>query len=325
MFCCIRLDCMYLRSCSHYFMHRVLVPSFFLFVGVVFLSGCGETRLATDLGKSQRVGAWKIGNPYQINGQWYYPSEDWSYRKKGIASWYGGEFGGKETANGEIFDPNALTAAHKTLPLPTLVRVTNLENGRALVVRINDRGPFAGDRLIDMSRRGAQLLGFSDSGTARVRVEILEKESRLLKARAIAGYADAMPEVAAVPRPEVKRGESLAPPQTIHNQAKAESQGFVKVSQSVLKPSKIPPPKPMHGAKPGTVWVQVGAFSRRTSAESLSKRLAAVHGGGISPAKVRGETMFRVRLGPFKSKSEAKKTLPRLKKLGIEKPRLVTE
>lgn len=320
---------MYFRSGSHHFMHRVLVPPVFLLVCAVFLSGCAETRLATDLGKGQRVGVWKIGKPYQINGQWYYPSEDWSYRKEGIASWYGGEFGGKETANGEIFDPNALTAAHKTLPLPTLVRVTNLENGRALVVRINDRGPFSGDRLIDMSRRGAQLLGFSDSGTARVRVEILEKESRVLKARAIAGHADGMPEVAAAPRPEVKRGESLAPAQMINDtksQAKHEAKSLVKAVPPALKSSTIPKQsRPVHGAKPGTFWIQAGAFSSRASAESLSKRLATIHAGEISSAKVKSKTMFRVRLGPFKSKEEAKKMLPRLKKIGIEKPRLVTE
>src|SRR5246127_144787 len=86
---------------------------------------------------------YKVGNPYQIDGVWYYPAEDWSYDETGIASWYGEAFHGKDTANGETFDLNAITAAHRTLPLPTIVEVTNLDNGRSLQVRVNDRGPYA--------------------------------------------------------------------------------------------------------------------------------------------------------------------------------------
>src|SRR5580698_1169108 len=116
-------------------------------------------------------GIYKVGNPYQIDGTWYYPSEDWNYNETGIASWYGEQFHGKYTANGEIFDLNQLTAAHRTLPMPTVVRVTNLDNGRSIEVRVNDRGPYARGRIIDMSRRAAQLLGFEGQGTAKVRVQ----------------------------------------------------------------------------------------------------------------------------------------------------------
>ncbi|NKD54286.1 MULTISPECIES: septal ring lytic transglycosylase RlpA family protein [unclassified Haematospirillum] len=310
-------------------MRFFVVRVFFLLMGASLVTGCAETRLATDFGKGQRVGAWKIGKPYQINGQWYYPAEDWSYRQEGVASWYGGEFGGRETANGEVFDPNALTAAHKTLPLPTLVRVTNLENGRALVVRINDRGPFVGDRLIDMSRRGAQLLGFKDAGMARVRVEILEKESRILKAKAIAGGGDSMPEVAAVPRPHVVKAELLDSPADTGHQLQRDvpppvkPHGMVPVQDARKKP--VPAEKPAKVAATGKTWVQVGAFSSRSSAESLRKRLGSVHSGEISSVKSKGRTMFRVRLGPFASQDEARKVLPRLKKLGVDKPRLLTE
>ncbi len=125
-------------------------------------------------------GVYKVGNPYQISGVWYYPKEDYEYTETGIASWYGADFHGKATANGEIYDMNELTAAHRTLPLPSLVRVTNLDNGRAMTLRVNDRGPFARSRIIDISRRGAQLLGFERQGTAKVRVEILGAESEQL-------------------------------------------------------------------------------------------------------------------------------------------------
>lgn len=115
-------------------------------------------------------GRYKIGKPYQIGNRWYRPHEDTRYDRVGIASWYGDLFHGRKTANGEVFDMDALTAAHPTLPLPTLVEVTNLENNRRIVVRVNDRGPYRHDRLIDLSRKAATVLGFKKKGTARVRV-----------------------------------------------------------------------------------------------------------------------------------------------------------
>lgn len=117
------------------------------------------------------AGTYKVGNPYQIAGKWYYPSDDPNYEETGVASWYGPTFHGKSTANGERFNENDVTAAHRTLPMPSYVEVTNLENGRKLTVRVNDRGPFARDRIIDLSRRSAQLLGVEQQGTARVRVK----------------------------------------------------------------------------------------------------------------------------------------------------------
>lgn len=154
-------------------------------LALVPLSGCSEVELTAHLvkqipgigSKAQSQGEYKIGKPYKINGTWYYPKEDFGLVETGIASWYGPGFHGKKTANGEIFDTNQLTAAHRTLQLPALVRVTNLENGRAVVVRVNDRGPFARGRIIDVSKRSAELLGFKEQGTARVRVEVLREES----------------------------------------------------------------------------------------------------------------------------------------------------
>lgn len=128
--------------------------------------------------KARPKGAFRVGQPYRINGVLYRPALDWDYDETGKASWYGAAFHGRLTANGELYDQNELTAAHQTLPLPSMVRVTNLENGRSLVVRVNDRGPFIKGRILDVSRKAAKLLKFQKSGVTTVRVEILEKESR---------------------------------------------------------------------------------------------------------------------------------------------------
>lgn len=115
-------------------------------------------------------GVYKVGNPYQIGGRWYYPRHDQSYSKEGVASWYGPGFHGRKTSNGEIFDQHALTAAHQTLPIPSYAYVTNLENGRTVLVRINDRGPYVNDRIIDLSKASADALGYQGAGLSRVRV-----------------------------------------------------------------------------------------------------------------------------------------------------------
>jgi rare lipoprotein A len=115
-------------------------------------------------------GGYKLGSPYKIAGRWYTPAEDPNYDRTGLASWYGTDFHGRKTANGEIFDMGALTAAHPTLPLPSYAYVTNLDNGRTILVRINDRGPYAHDRVMDLSRRSAQMLGTETRGIGNVRV-----------------------------------------------------------------------------------------------------------------------------------------------------------
>jgi rare lipoprotein A len=116
-------------------------------------------------------GTYRVGEPYVIGGRVYVPDENPRYRAEGLASWYGDGFHGRLTANGEVFDLNGISAAHPTMPLPSYARVTNLSNGRSLIVRVNDRGPYHSDRIMDLSVRSAQLLGFHGRGTAWVRVE----------------------------------------------------------------------------------------------------------------------------------------------------------
>lgn len=129
------------------------------------------------------TGYYKVGNPYKIGGKKYHPKVQPGYREKGVASWYGEAFHGKETANGEIYDMNDMTAAHRTLPLPCVVEVTNLKNGKKIVVRVNDRGPFAKDRIIDLSRSAARKLEFENEGTTEVKVVFLRKETEKLLSR----------------------------------------------------------------------------------------------------------------------------------------------
>lgn len=141
-------------------------------LAAIALSGCADTP------KSK--GHFKVGNPYTIKGQTYFPHESYEYVETGIASWYGPGFNGKKTANGETFDENELTAAHRTLQMPSLLRVTNLENGKSLVVRVNDRGPYSRGRVVDVSKKAADLLGFRLQGTARVRLDVVGPESEMI-------------------------------------------------------------------------------------------------------------------------------------------------
>jgi rare lipoprotein A len=164
-------------------MSRISLRILVLCAAAAALAACGTTRgarapaaMPTHAASAPAVKsnpAYKIGEPYQVAGIWYYPKEQPGYDATGIASWYGTEFHGQVTADGEVFDRNAISAAHPTLPLPVNVRVTNLENGRSIVVRVNDRGPFVNGRVIDLSEHAADLLGYRLQGTARVRVSLI--------------------------------------------------------------------------------------------------------------------------------------------------------
>src|SRR5258708_1611631 len=120
-------------------------------------------------------GTYRVGKPYTVGGRIYVPEEDTNYREEGLASWYGDDFHGRLTANGEVFDMASLTAAHPTLPMPCYARVTNLSNGKSLIVRVNDREAYRGHRLVDVSNKAAELLEFKGNGVARVRVEYVAR------------------------------------------------------------------------------------------------------------------------------------------------------
>ena len=156
----------------------------FFIIFLILIQGCTSSiEVAANLGKKYLIPKeekkriqkpiYKIGKKYNVGGKYYYPKKDLYYNKTGIASWYGPKFHGKLTANGEIFDQYDITAAHKTLPLPSMLRVTNLENGRQIMVRVNDRGPFVRGRIIDLSYKAARKLDFVHQGTVKVRIDVI--------------------------------------------------------------------------------------------------------------------------------------------------------
>ena len=244
----------------------------------------------------QQGGVYKIGKPYKINGTWYYPKEDYRYSEVGIASWYGSDFHNKKTANGEKYDMNTITAAHRTLPLPSVVKVTNLENGRSLIVRVNDRGPYAKNRIIDISKKGAALLGYQTQGTAKVKVEIMEKESKMLK-NALLGKE--MP----------KNSYTIA-------QAKPA------VDKAAVKKNVVADNN-QNGKK--QFYVQAGSFSQEILARELKNKLSKFGNSKVAEADVNNATFYRVRLGPYSDENTASKALAKVRDYGLYEAKLVND
>ncbi|MCB2107205.1 MAG: septal ring lytic transglycosylase RlpA family protein [Rhodobacteraceae bacterium] len=264
--------------------------------------------------------SYKVGSPYQVAGVWYYPAENYSYVEEGIASWYGPDFHGKRTANGERFDMNALTAAHPTLPLPSIVNVTNLENGRMVKLRINDRGPFKSQRIIDVSRRAAQLLGFQEKGTTRVRIQVDPSESLAIKNLLIAKNPGAMPQIASAPRAGV-RAEPLTPPLQVPSSSSSGAVGKPPpVTQSRLPPLAAQPASvasaPVQLPAGTGIYIQAGAFGETGNALRLEQQLQEFGHAFIVPTMVDGRQLFRVRLGPLQDAAGAEELLATIKSYG---------
>lgn len=219
------------------------------------------------------AGTYKVGNPYQIAGRWYYPSDDPHYQETGTASWYGPTFHGKSTANGERFDENDVTAAHRTLPMPSWVEVTNLENGRKLVVRVNDRGPFAKDRIIDLSRLSAQLLGVERQGTARVHVKRIYPKGQQ---PTVVAAAPPPPPPAPVAAPQVPPGDIFVQVAALSDRGRAAS---LAAEISRFGVSNI------SSTGTGFYRVRVGPFADEASAASV---LAQLQAAGYAEARLVG-------------------------------------
>lgn len=310
---------------------------------VALLVGCAETQLVVHSAK-RVTGAveedapppkYKVGNPYQIKGIWYYPAEDYDYDETGIASWYGAQFHGRKTANGQVYDMNALTAAHRTLPMPSYVRVTNLENGRSLILQVNDRGPFARSRILDVSRRGAQLLGFQRQGTAKVRVQILADRSRAIAAR-LKGNAQLAKvgspiTVDRLPKPKVN-AQQLPPIAGAGNAPPPASPAPAAPAPAVTAP---PPPVEL-SAKPdgvvetrpvtdSSIFVQAGAFSRFDNANKVRAKLSTIGPVKLSQILVNGKDLYRVRLGPLDNVGMADRMLDSVTQAGYPEARIIVE
>ena len=321
----------------------------------VILSGCAETEFLIHTAK--RVsrtdeptveGGYKVGKPYQIENVWYYPEENYEYDETGIASWYGAAFHGKLTANGEVYDMNALTAAHRTLPMPSFVRVTNLDNGRSLVLKVNDRGPFARGRIIDISRRGAQLLGFQDQGTSRVRVQILADQSRAVAARlqnrddlarvgspitvdklpkasvsaeslpAPSGASVSSAQVTALPVPQQRATDPIASPVgTIPNTtAPSETVALTANPEAAVKQEPV---------KPTSIFIQAGAFGLYDNANKVRARLSPLGSVFLDQVMVNGKDLYRVRIGPMADVQQADTVLSQVVGTGYPEARIIVD
>jgi rare lipoprotein A len=241
----------------------------------------------------------RVGPPYQANGRWYVPAAEPGYEATGLASWYGPTFHGGRTASGEVYDQEAITAAHPTLPLPSLVQVTNLENGREVIVRVNDRGPFVGDRILDLSHGAAQVLGVERTGTARVHIRYLGPAPRRFSDPAAPLQT---PAPSSSPPLQSVSAEEGGPASLLPPASQVQSPAPASVQQVTFAP-----PAPMPVAAPsGGYFVQVGAFSDVDNAHRVQANVASA---GQVAVDVRrngvGAELFRVRIGPFVSRDEA--------------------
>jgi len=280
---------------------------FFKFLCLFLLFGCSETTFLINSAK--RIGSWgdepiyKVGNPYKINGKWYYPAVDYQYDEVGIASWYGPGFHGKTTANGEVFDQNKISAAHRTLPMPSVVKVTNLENGLVLEkVRINDRGPFARNRIIDLSKKAAEELGFIKNGVAKVRVEILEDESRkYVSTDQKNNYVAEAAEVTEISKKNLLSSSEL-------KEKVVEKKTEESLENSILTNKEL--------------LIQVGAFTDHRNAKTLTEKLSEFK-AYINRVFINNKYLYRVRIGPIYNLDLANDMKRKLFELGYTSSHLV--
>ena len=239
-------------------------------------SGAGSTaRPATPVVTDPAPIVSGTMRPYQIRGRWYRPEEQPNYDETGMASWYGDQFHGRPTATGERFDMNALTAAHKTLPLPGLVEVTNLANGRTVVLRVNDRGPFVDGRIIDLSRGAADALDLRRAGVGEVRVRYLGRAPRL-GGGAVLQQAEAAP-----PPPRPTSGPTPYLP----------------------GPRFTPPQAPATAPARSGIWIQAGAWPDAREARRAADRL-----GGGATVEEAAPGQFRVLIGPWPDAGTAERS-----------------
>ncbi|MEQ9638865.1 MAG: septal ring lytic transglycosylase RlpA family protein [Alphaproteobacteria bacterium] len=315
----------------------------------MLLAGCAEAKLAIFAGKQvaradgSAPNGVKIGKPYQVKGVWYYPASQPGYDETGIASWYGGKFHGRKTANGETYDMNTLTAAHKTLPLPSLVQVTNLENGRSLELRVNDRGPFVNGRIIDVSRRAAQLLGFERNGTAKVRVNVIGGDApagATIMAKPVTTPAerDALPAVKqagvgseSLPPPPGGRVANPAqsdddkPAALVADAAPRQAEPTTTTGNVGLVPQPSGQVRQLPVKRAPNIFIQAGSFTRFDNANRLRARLASLGPTEVANVRVAQQDFFRVLIGPLASVDQADQALDKVLATGITDARIIVD
>ncbi len=294
-------------------MSALFTLSVIIGAGIV-LSGCSSGKQDPFAGTGSPVykGAGPIpkgggrrhtGKPYSIAGNKFYPREDPAYDRTGVASWYGPKFHKRLTSNGEWFDMNYRSAAHTTLPLPSYAKVTNLANGRELIVRVNDRGPFVNDRIIDLSRKSAELLDFRKQGTKQVRVQYIGP----------APLNDRGTHLAAMNN-ELQRGTPL-------NQMIARADGGRPTTVAAYSNNNYAAAVPADSNS--GYFVQVAAFSDQINAHRTQARLSTIGPVVITPVDAGIGTIYRVRMGPLSNEASAQIILNQVVSAGHHDARLV--
>ncbi len=288
----------------------------------------------------------KVGAPYQVAGKTYTPEDNPMYDEVGYASWYGAELAGQQTANGETFNPAGISAAHKTLPLPSYVEVTRLDTGQTILVRVNDRGPFASDRVIDLSEGAARQLGITEQGAVGVRVRrvappeservaLREGRSVQLRIPTPSGLLDLLnaqlaklPKPAAAPRQTQSRpaGPATAPTYKPDggrfivegggNSPSTSTTGYGTSYEAQYGAGTAPAAAPKVGN--GGYIVQIAAFSSKSRADELARQM------GASVVQSEAGGVYRVRMGPYATESEAQKALEKVKAKGYSGARVFT-
>ena len=282
-------------------------------------------------------GEYKVGKPYQVGGIWYVPAEQPGYDQTGVASWYGEPFHMKATANGELFDMAGVSAAHTTLPLPSMVEVTNLDNGKTLVVRVNDRGPFVGNRIIDLSREAARRLDFDRQGLAQVRVRyvgpapLLGPDGGLRYANARPYPTRLSPAVAAVRLPAVGADPVMelatAIPRAAPVAASIQSEALPPLTGSAISDTPIAPAVRAPAVVPveavAGLRVQAGAFTSEVNARLAVSRLSPAGAASIEPLERDGLTLYRVVLPAPQDEAAAYALRDRVAEIGFADARVV--
>ena len=256
-------------------------------------------------------------NPYTVLGKTYFPlQESKTYVASGTASWYGTKFHGQNTANGEVYDLYGMSAAHKTLPLPSYVRVTNLDNNRSVILRVNDRGPFYSDRIIDLSYAAAKKLGYAEIGTARVKVEGIDPQQWWAAKGRPAPLMLNEPQVAQNSAPVITASagtiEQWTPPPQQH------ASDTVPVQISAKKNASAPA---------SGQYLQVGAFANPDAAELLRSKLSGMVSAPVFISSIvrNQQTLHRVRLGPIGSPGEIAQVQNSVRLANLGSPSVVTE
>jgi rare lipoprotein A len=306
------------------------VLSIALLSSAVALAGCsskgssGSKRLATHNSKGESLagfvgkgsplfrgngkiprggGKFQVGKPYEVAGVWFEPKEQPGYDRKGAASWYGEAFHGRKTSNGEYFDMNMLSAAHPTLPLPSYAKVTNLANGKSVVVRINDRGPFVGTRIIDLSKRSADALQFRSKGKANVRVQWI-------------GNAPIDDQGAHLAMMNKKLGQGASV-----NTLVAAASGRSDRNESVQL-ANYEPEQPEQARRAESQIIQIGSFASLDEAEAVRTQLSSIGPIQVYEWDTANGAVYKVQMGPFRSEIGAKDALSAVRNEGFDAAKL---